>query len=141
MFQAAEFTLLLLQCSKSDVIHSKSFSFRLFNPDVTPNSTLLTRHLNSKTIIQLIPSPCNLNMVDQDKGPMLLALWWAEAGVATVVVGLRFYTRHVMRAIVIEDWLMLIALVSPFKQRFSYARRKRQQEDQIPRPSRPSYKK
>ena len=42
---------------------------------------------------------------------MLLVLWWTEAGVATVVVGLRFYTRYSMRAILIEDWLMLLALV------------------------------
>lgn len=63
-------------------------------------------------------------MADQDKGPMLLALWWTEAGVATVVVGLRFYTRHVMRGIVIEDWLMLIALVSPLPQRSTYTRKK-----------------
>ncbi|KAK2616015.1 hypothetical protein N8I77_002734 [Diaporthe amygdali] len=46
----------------------------------------------------------------EDKGPMLLALWWTEAGLATVVVGLRFYTRYLMRGIVIEDWLMLLAL-------------------------------
>lgn len=48
----------------------------------------------------------------QDKGPMLLALWWTEAGIATVIVGLRLYTRFMMRGIVIEDWLMLISLVS-----------------------------
>ncbi|KAL1877878.1 hypothetical protein Daus18300_002231 [Diaporthe australafricana] len=52
------------------------------------------------------------DVANQDKGPMLLALWWTEAGVATVVVGLRFYTRYFMRGIVIEDWLMLLALVS-----------------------------
>lgn len=43
---------------------------------------------------------------------MLLALWWTEAGIATVVVSLRLYTRYSMRAILIEDWLMLLALVS-----------------------------
>jgi hypothetical protein len=34
--------------------------------------------------------------ISQDKGHMLLVLWWTEAGVATVVVGLRFYTRYSM---------------------------------------------
>ncbi|KAG8158424.1 hypothetical protein KVR01_011546 [Diaporthe batatas] len=41
---------------------------------------------------------------------MLLALWWTEAGIATVIVGLRMYTRYSMRAVLIEDWLMLLAL-------------------------------
>lgn len=47
----------------------------------------------------------------EDKGPMLLALWWTEAGIATVIVGLRLYTRFLMRGLVLEDWLMLLALV------------------------------
>lgn len=52
-----------------------------------------------------------VDVASQDRGPMLLALWWTEAAVATVVVGLRFYTRYLMRGIVAEDWLMLFALV------------------------------
>lgn len=53
-------------------------------------------------------TPQNLN---DDKGPMLLGLWWAQVVIVTIIVGLRFYTRHLMRGIVIEDWLMLMALV------------------------------
>lgn len=38
-------------------------------------------------------------------------LWWTEAAVATVVVGLRLYTRYLMRGVVAEGWLMLFTLV------------------------------
>lgn len=51
------------------------------------------------------------NATREDKGWIILALGWSQTGIATIVVILRFYTRYLMRGIVIEDWLMLIALV------------------------------
>jgi len=48
----------------------------------------------------------------ENKGWIVLTLGWGQTGIAMVVVFLRFYTRYMMRGIVIEDWLMLVALVS-----------------------------
>lgn len=48
----------------------------------------------------------------ENNGWIVLALGWSQTGIAMVVVFLRFYTRYMMRGIVIEDWLMLLALVS-----------------------------
>ncbi|KAJ4414296.1 hypothetical protein N0V82_008025 [Gnomoniopsis sp. IMI 355080] len=46
-----------------------------------------------------------------DKGPLLLGVWWAEVGVATLFVAMRFYTRFTMRSIGADDWTILLTLV------------------------------
>lgn len=47
-----------------------------------------------------------------NKGPLLLGVWWAEVGVATVFVAMRFYTRFTMRSLGADDWTILLTLVS-----------------------------
>lgn len=49
---------------------------------------------------------------DQDRGGSLLAITWAETFICIVVLGLRFYSRMKLKNIGIDDWMMLITLVS-----------------------------
>ncbi|KAF7885516.1 uncharacterized protein EAF02_004025 [Botrytis sinoallii] len=48
---------------------------------------------------------------DQDRGGAVIAVYWSIAAVAMLVVGLRFYSRRLVRAIGADDWLMLISLI------------------------------
>jgi len=47
-----------------------------------------------------------------DRGPTAVAVHWPQVGVAIVVVAARFYTRKRMRITGVDDWLMLVTLVS-----------------------------
>jgi hypothetical protein len=48
----------------------------------------------------------------EDRGPTAVAVYWTQVGVATVIVAARFYTRKRMRMTGVDDWLMLVTLVS-----------------------------
>lgn len=49
----------------------------------------------------------------EDRGPAAVAVYWTQVGIATFVVAARFYTRKRMRTTGVDDWLMLVTLVSP----------------------------
>jgi type II secretory pathway component PulK len=56
----------------------------------------------------MIPKPAG---GDQDRGGAVIAIYWALAVAAIAVVGLRFYSRRLIRATGIDNWVMLIGLV------------------------------
>ncbi|KAI1345328.1 integral membrane protein [Xylaria sp. FL0043] len=48
---------------------------------------------------------------DVDRGPRLIAMFWSYTAIILVVLSLRFYARYKIRAIGLDDWLMLITVV------------------------------
>ncbi|KAI5864894.1 hypothetical protein GGS23DRAFT_604347 [Durotheca rogersii] len=48
---------------------------------------------------------------DVNRGPSLLAIFWAEVGISTTFVALRFYTRAKTGYIGADDWTILVTLV------------------------------
>lgn len=56
------------------------------------------------------PDPVNPN--DPGRGPTVMGLAWKWSALALIVVGLRFWVRiAVTKLLVVEDWLMLAAVV------------------------------
>lgn len=50
---------------------------------------------------------------DLGRGPLIMGLTWTFAGLAILAVMLRFYVRTKLgNGIILEDWLMLAAMVS-----------------------------
>ncbi|GFF48184.1 hypothetical protein IFM61392_02516 [Aspergillus lentulus] len=47
---------------------------------------------------------------DSDRGPLLLGVLWAQAGIATVIVFLRLYARFMIHTTGWDDWLMFLTL-------------------------------
>jgi len=47
-----------------------------------------------------------------DRGPSLIAIYWAEAAIAIVVVGMRIWGRLIIRKLGPDDYIMIFALVS-----------------------------
>ena len=50
---------------------------------------------------------------DVNRGGWLLAIFWIEVGIQTIVVVLRLYVRRVLRNLGWDDWTMLAAHVWP----------------------------
>ena len=49
-----------------------------------------------------------------NRGPSILAVSWTECAVAILFVSARMYTRiFLIHNVGIDDWMMLLALVSP----------------------------
>lgn len=46
---------------------------------------------------------------------MIIALVMAECAVAIAFVGMRFYSRNMIKGLGSDDWLMLATLVSPYE--------------------------
>lgn len=49
---------------------------------------------------------------DINRGPVVVAILWAETAVAVIIVSMRFYARTMIKRISWDDWLMLVTLVS-----------------------------
>jgi hypothetical protein len=58
--------------------------------------------------MQLQPPPDG----DATHGPTLLAVSWTMVGIDVVVVALRLFVRFTKRSVGLDDYFMLIALVS-----------------------------
>jgi hypothetical protein len=50
---------------------------------------------------------------NQDRGPQTIAIFWAEAGFALIVVALRIWGRVMIHQLGSDDYVMLFTLVSP----------------------------
>ncbi|RHZ70902.1 hypothetical protein CDV55_106844 [Aspergillus turcosus] len=48
---------------------------------------------------------------DRDRGPLIVGILWAQAGIATVIVFLRLYARFMIHTTGWDDWLMVVTLV------------------------------
>lgn len=48
---------------------------------------------------------------DQDRGPSLMAMFWAESAIAFVVISLRVTGRIMIRKLGLDDYMMLFTLV------------------------------
>lgn len=48
---------------------------------------------------------------DEDRGPQLLAMYWTECTVATIVVALRIYSRIKIKGLGLDDWIILFTMV------------------------------
>lgn len=49
----------------------------------------------------------------ENLGPAVVESIWIEMGIATMILGMRFYTRaRVVGKVAFDDWLMLFAYVS-----------------------------
>ncbi|KAL2048480.1 hypothetical protein N7G274_000392 [Stereocaulon virgatum] len=48
---------------------------------------------------------------DQDRGPVLLAMWWTELSISIIMVILRISSRFKLKSVGIDDWFMVAALV------------------------------
>lgn len=48
---------------------------------------------------------------NEDRGPKLVALFWSLIAVAYLFVAARFYARHVIRGIGLDDWMILVSIV------------------------------
>ena len=47
---------------------------------------------------------------DEDRGPAMLAIVWVYGGLSIIILGLRFYSRGVIKKIGADDWSMLLTL-------------------------------
>lgn len=56
-----------------------------------------------------MPSP---EMLDVNRGPVVVAILWTETTVAVIIVSMRFYARTMIKRISSDDWLILLTLVS-----------------------------
>ena len=68
---------------------------------------------SSATQSSAVPSFTNEN-----RGTSVLAVFWVETGIAIGFVGGRFYGRRLIGAVGLDDWSMLITLVSSFRYAF-----------------------
>ena len=50
---------------------------------------------------------------DEDRGPLLLAVFWTETSLSVLIVASRFYSRSAIKALGADDWAMLATLVIP----------------------------
>jgi hypothetical protein len=58
-----------------------------------------------------LPPPINPD--DLGRGPLVMGVTWSFSGLALITVGMRFWVRiAVTKQLKIEDWLMLLAVVS-----------------------------
>lgn len=48
----------------------------------------------------------------EDRGGILLAMYWTECSICIIVVFLRFYSRIKIRSVGLDDWAMLFTLVT-----------------------------
>lgn len=48
---------------------------------------------------------------NEDRGPQLLAMYWTECTIVTIVVALRFYSRIKIKGLGLDDWTVLFTLV------------------------------
>lgn len=69
----------------------------------------------SSSATQLSPVP---SFTNEDRGASVLAVFWVETGIAIGFVGGRFYARRLIGAVGLDDWSMLITLVSSFPNAF-----------------------
>lgn len=51
-------------------------------------------------------------VLDVNRGPVVMAILWTESAVAVIFVSTRFYARTMIKRISWDDWLMLVTLVS-----------------------------
>lgn len=51
---------------------------------------------------------------DEDRGPQLLAMYWTEITIVTIVVALRFYSRIMIKGLGLDDWAVLFTMVSGY---------------------------
>jgi hypothetical protein len=58
----------------------------------------------------MFPDPVNPD--DLGRGPMVVGLFWTFGALALIVVAVRIWVRlTIMRVLVVEDWLMLAAVL------------------------------
>ncbi|KAK0702006.1 hypothetical protein B0T26DRAFT_744917 [Lasiosphaeria miniovina] len=48
---------------------------------------------------------------DEDRGPHLVAMFWTYTSIAAAMTGLRFYARLQIRAVGLDDWMMLATVI------------------------------
>lgn len=48
---------------------------------------------------------------NEDRGEAAIAVFWSLTAIATLVVGLRFYSRWLIGGIKLDDWFILFTLV------------------------------
>jgi hypothetical protein len=48
---------------------------------------------------------------DRDRGPLIVGILWAQAGIATIIVFMRLYARFMIHTTGWDDWLMVVTLV------------------------------
>lgn len=49
---------------------------------------------------------------NEDRGDAAIAVFWTLTSIATVIVAARFYARWLIRGIGLDDWMILVSLVS-----------------------------
>lgn len=115
--------LIHLYKASSPIIISQSLAhivkFKLSNSILTlssktnhnPNNQ---RHREKNTMSNpnLPPLP-NPLPPDEDRGPQLIGAFWTWSALSIILVMLRFYARYQLRAIGLDDWMMLITVASP----------------------------
>lgn len=69
------------------------------------------RTKNMAPIIIRSTTTTNIRPVD-DRGGILLVMYWTECTIAIIVVSLRFYCRIKIRGVGLDDWTMLLTLVN-----------------------------
>ncbi|KAM7200827.1 hypothetical protein V8F33_003758 [Rhypophila sp. PSN 637] len=47
---------------------------------------------------------------DEDRGPQLMGAFWTWSALSIILVALRFYARYQLRAIGLDDWMMLFTV-------------------------------
>ena len=55
---------------------------------------------------------------DQDRGPVLLAMWWTELSISIIMVMMRMSSRFKLKSVGVDDWFMVAALVIRLAQLF-----------------------
>ena len=55
-------------------------------------------------------------MESTNRGPHILAATWVQCAIALLLVGARMYTRiHLIHNVGLDDWIILLALVSSMR--------------------------
>ena len=49
---------------------------------------------------------------DRNRGPLIIAVYCTTLVLASLIVSLRIYARHQRRALGIDDWTMVLSVVS-----------------------------
>ena len=75
---------------------------------LVPFSPATATTMSSSSAVAADISPQYLSA---DRGPSIVVTYWILTGIATIVVGLRFYVRYTIKSIGYDDWWMLVALV------------------------------
>lgn len=69
----------------------------------------------------MFPPPVNPS--DLGRGPLVIGLTWTFSGLALIVVFVLFWIRiAVIKALKVEDWLILVAAVSTLLQHISFVK-------------------